>query len=91
MRVHNVTYMASQPWPFPSSIMLGFRAHARTMALQLDADEVEDARWFTAAEIATFGEWGDRDAPLQVPRRDSIARFLIDTWVAEQRHDGQRS
>ena len=84
VRVHDVTYLGSQPWPFPSSIMLGFRAQAHSMALQLDPDEVEDAQWFTAAQIRQFGEWGDRNAALKVPRRDSIARFLIDTWVAEQ-------
>jgi len=56
--------------------------------LNLDADEVEDAQWFTAAQIRSFGEWGDSDAPLQVPRRDSIARFLIDSWVAEQVNNG---
>lgn len=84
VRVHEVSYMASQPWPFPASIMLGFRAAAKDTALNLDTEEVEDARWFTAVEIAKFGEWGDHHAPLQVPRRDSIARFLIDTWVAEQ-------
>jgi len=87
VRVHDVTYMASQPWPFPSSIMLGFRARAHDTTLHLDTDEVEDARWFSAAEIENFGEWGDNDAPLRVPRRDSIARFLIDTWVAKQASD----
>lgn len=84
VRVHDIDYMASQPWPFPASIMLGFRAQASTTALQLDTDEVEDARWFSAEEIETFSEWGDENASFKVPRRDSIARFLIDTWVAEQ-------
>jgi NAD+ diphosphatase len=91
VRVHEVTYMASQPWPFPASIMLGFRARAHTTALQLDAEEVEDARWFSAAEIETFGEWGDSGASLKVPRRDSIARYLVDTWVAEQKGHEQRT
>lgn len=88
--VDEVTYLASQPWPFPASIMLGFRARARTTRLRLDPEEVEDARWFSAEEIAGFGEWGDRSAPLKVPRRDSIARFLIDSWVAEQRAGTRR-
>ncbi len=85
VRVTDVTYRASQPWPFPASIMLGFHARAHDTTLHLDTEEVEDARWFTAREIASFGEWGDDSAPLRVPRRDSIARYLIDSWVAGER------
>ncbi len=82
--VDQITYRGSQPWPFPSSLMLGFRARSRATELRLDPDELADAGWFTAQELSAFGEWGDRDAQLKLPRRDSIARFLVDQWIAEQ-------
>ena len=80
VRVTEVRYQGSQPWPFPSSIMLGFRARAENTVITLDENELADARWFTAAELRAFGEWGDPDVALRIPRRDSIARFLVDTW-----------
>ena len=84
VRVHDVHYQASQPWPFPYSMMVGFRAVAETEEIVLDADELDDARWFTAAQVSQFGEWEDDTATFRVPRRDSIARYLLDRWVAEQ-------
>jgi NAD+ diphosphatase len=71
-------YRSSQPWPFPQSLMLGFRAEARTTKIRLDPEELEDARWVTRAEL--------RDAerrPVRLPNADSIARFLIEEWLAE--------
>jgi len=80
--VTNVQYIASQPWPFPSSIMLGFIADASSDDIQVDKNEIDDARWFSRAEIQSFGEWGD-DAPgFKVPRVDSIASYLIAHWVS---------
>ena len=84
VRVHDVRYQASQPWPFPYSMMVGFRAVAETEEIVLDPDELEDARWFTAAQVSQFGEWEDDTATFRVPRRDSIARYLLDQWIAEQ-------
>jgi len=73
-----VVYRASQPWPFPQSLMLGFRATASTTALTLDPEEIEDARWVDRAELS------DPDRrPVRLPNRDSIARFLIEEWLAE--------
>ena len=83
VEVTDVAYQASQPWPFPSSLMLGFRARAETTVLNIDEDELSEARWFRPEEIRTFGEWGDESAAFRLPRRDSIARFLIDSWLAE--------
>ncbi len=83
VRVTNVVYQASQPWPFPSSLMLGFRAQAETTTIKVDPDELAEARWFTAEELRSFGEWGDDDASLCLPRQDSIARFLVESWMAE--------
>ena len=62
--------------------MLGFRARALTSEIKVDGDEIEDAAWFSAAEIRTFGDWGDPGAWLQLPRRDSIARLLVNAWLA---------
>jgi len=80
--VNNVQYIASQPWPFPSSIMLGFIADAITEDIQVDQDELDDANWFTREELRSFGEWGDDGEGLKVPRTDSISRHLIDHWLA---------
>ena len=81
IEVRDVRYVASQPWPFPRSIMLGFTARARGTALVVDESELADARWFTREEIATFGNWGDGGDGPKLPRADSIARFLIDRWA----------
>jgi NAD+ diphosphatase len=83
VRVAAVSYQASQPWPFPYSMMIGFRATAMSEEILNDGEELEDARWFTAAEVARFGEWEDDTAEHRLPRRDSIARALLDDWVAE--------
>jgi NAD+ diphosphatase len=83
IEVTDVRYAATQPWPFPYSLMMGFQATALRDDIVLDGDELEDAQWFTAAEVATFGEWDDESASYRLPRRDSIARVLLDAWVAE--------
>ena len=84
VRVRDVRYQASQPWPFPYSMMMGFRAEAETEDITIDGEELEDARWFTAAQVAEFGEWGDDSAAFRRPRKDSIARALLDEWVQEE-------
>lgn len=84
VKVRDIRYEASQPWPFPYSMMIGFRAEAEGEDIALDTDELEDAQWFTAAELATFGEWEDDSATFRRPRRDSIARALLDEWVGDQ-------
>ncbi len=83
VRVSAAYYQASQPWPFPSSLMLGYRARAETTAIVVNTEELVEARWFTAEEVRGFGEWGDGSAAYALPRRDSIARFLVDSWVSE--------
>jgi NAD+ diphosphatase len=72
-----VLYQASQPWPFPASLMLGFEALAEPgQPVICDGAELEDAGWFSAADIARFPEQGRF-----LPRRDSIARMLIENWL----------
>lgn len=82
VELDQVRYIASQPWPFPSSIMIGFHARARTTTIRLEDDELEDARWFTPEELRQAGEWGETDG-LCLPRPDSIARFLIEHWLRQ--------
>ena len=77
----DVRYVASQPWPCPRSIMLGFESTAQTDEINIDPVEIEDARWFTREQILTFGTWGDDDAEFKLPRKDSIARMLVERWI----------
>ena len=84
IEVGDIAYVSSQPWPFPRSIMLGFQARATTTTLKINYQELEDARWFSRSEIRTFGEWGEDSDKLKLPRRDSIARSLIEMWMKEE-------
>ena len=83
IKIGRVDYQASQPWPFPSSIMLGFRAEALTSEIVIDGVEIEEAYWFEAEQLRDFGEWGDGSENFCLPRRDSIARYLVNSWVEE--------
>ena len=76
VKVGEVRYMASQPWPFPSSLMLGFHAEAETMALNIDPKELEDARWMTREQMGRVEDFG-----MELPRRDSIAWRLVKAWL----------
>ena len=84
VKVSQVKYMASQPWPFPSSVMIGFFAQTNDPTINVDNEEIADAQWFTAEQVRTFGNWGDKSEGYQLPRKESIARFLIDDWLAKQ-------
>lgn len=75
--VDDVQYHSSQPWPFPASIMLGFTARAVTTELRVDPTELEAAHWFDRAFILAHPE----DDQFRLPRRDSIARRLIEDWL----------
>ncbi len=84
VRCEAAHYRGSQPWPFPASLMIAFRAIATTEAITVDGTEVREARWFSAAELRAAGEWGDEGTTLMLPRRESIARSLIEEWLAER-------
>lgn len=79
----DVLYVASQPWPFPRSIMLGFEATAINTDIICDPEEIEDAQWFTRDQLKDFGDWGDEGPGYKLPRIDSISRFLIDRWIQQ--------
>ncbi len=70
-------YFASQPWPFPASLMLGFHARAEHGALTVDPEELVSARWFHRGELRSSPE----DETFRLPRRDSIAHKLIEAWL----------
>lgn len=72
IQVDQIEYHSSQPWPFPSSLMLGFTAHALTTQIHRRDDELEDAQWFTRADLAS-------GRPL-VPPGVSISFRLIEHW-----------
>lgn len=76
--VDQVRYHSSQPWPFPASIMLGFTARALSTTLAVAPDELETARWCSREELLRAPE----DERFRLPRRDSIARRLIEDWLA---------
>jgi NAD+ diphosphatase len=77
--VEDVTYVASQPWPFPSSLMIGAWARAIGDELTIDTTELDDARWFSRAEVVASLAG---DGPFQPPHRFAIARTLLDRWLA---------
>ncbi len=74
--VGEVEYFGNQPWPLPASLMLGFVAHAVTTDVTVDRDEIEDARWFTRAEMKDLAEAGT----LVLPGGVSISRSLVEHW-----------
>jgi NAD+ diphosphatase len=88
--VTDVRYVASQPWPFPSSLMVGFVARVDgDPTLQVDGIEVTEAGWFTRQEVARAAARTDtaaEDEPGMVLQRISpklsISRYLIDCWLS---------
>lgn len=80
IRVSDVSYVASQPWPFPSSLMIGCRAVAKDPALTLDTTEIEAAMWVDKAEVRAALA-GDMGAPFMAPPSLAIARYLLEDWV----------
>jgi len=80
VRVRDVSYVVSQPWPFPSSLMIGCHAIAQSAELTIDRNELEDARWFTRDEIRE-GLSGSPSAAFQAPPPAAIARTLLEHWL----------
>ena len=79
IRVKNVAYHSSQPWPFPSSLMIGCHAEADTTEISMDTEEMTDVKWFNRQEVlaALNGE----NANLSIPGRIAIAHHLIRSWA----------
>ena len=79
IQVGQVRYHSSQPWPFPSSLMIGCHADAATIEINFDDDEMNDVQWFTRDEVVLALE-GKSDI-LAVPQPIAIAHHLIKAWV----------
>jgi NAD+ diphosphatase len=90
--VTDIRYVASQPWPFPASIMLGFVCRVDgDPTIRVDGAEVVEAGWFTRAEIARAAAWVDSGVEPDpsatvraVSPKLSISRYLIDRWLADE-------
>ncbi|SDO31166.1 NAD(+) diphosphatase [Geodermatophilus sp. DSM 45219] len=79
VRVTDIRYVGSQPWPFPQSLMLGYTARVEgDPTLRLDPTEIEEARWFTREELRSGA------GPRALPPAVSIARHIIDRWLEDQ-------
>ena len=76
--VTDATYLGSQSWPFPFSLMLGFAARAKTTDLRPDGEEIAKLRWFTREELAAEAE------QLLLPNRISIARAILERWFGAE-------
>jgi NAD+ diphosphatase len=79
LEVYDPTFVTSQPWPFPSSLMLGFAARSDGGEPTPRDGELEDVRWFTLDEIR--GALAVSNSELVLPPSISIARFLVEWWV----------
>jgi NAD+ diphosphatase len=80
--VGRVAYVASQPWPFPASLMIGAVALATSDRITVDATELEDARWITREEMARV--MAGAHADIRAPRAGAIAAHLIAGWLADR-------
>ncbi len=81
IRVAEVEYLASQPWPFPSSLMIGCAGRAVTREITLDPVELDDAKWVSREEMCEV--YAGRDPSMNAARKGSIANFLIGHWLAD--------
>ncbi len=79
VRVGEVRYLASQPWPFPSSIMIGCVAEALTDEIAFDGEELEDARWFSKDDVRRMLD-GTHES-FAAPAPIAIANLLVRHWV----------
>ncbi len=82
IRVGRVNYLASQPWPYPSSIMLGCVGEAISTDITLDPAELEDALWISREEMAQV--LAGKHPKIRKPRAGAIAGFLLTNWVADR-------
>ena len=81
IRLGEITYLASQPWPYPSSLMFGTAGEALNTDLTLDPVEIEDAKWFSREVVLAALDGSNPE--LKPARKGSIARFLIERWLRD--------
>jgi NAD+ diphosphatase len=81
VRVGAVDYLASQPWPFPASLMFGCRGEAISTEITLDPNELDDALWVTRERMARV--FAGEDDKILPARKGAIAHFLLKNWLAD--------
>ena len=81
IRVGRVDYLASQPWPFPNSLMFGCHGYGESEDITVDPEELDDAIWLTKEEAAEA--MGGRHPTVKPARKGSIAHFLLANWLAD--------
>ena len=79
--VGEVSYLASQPWSFPNSLMIGCRGHALNTDIIIDPKELEDALWISKLDLVAA--FADENAKVRPARFGSIAQFLLKHWLAD--------
>ena len=77
-----VTYLASQPWPFPTSLMIGARTEATSSQISIDPEELEQAQWLTREELVSV--FADRHPLIRPTRKGAIAHFILRNWLADR-------
>ncbi len=77
-----VSYLASQPWPFPASLMIGARTEATSRDIRLDPEELEAALWATREELVQA--FAGRHPVIQPSRKGAIANFILRNWLADR-------
>ena len=80
IKIKNVKYITSQPWPFPASLMMGCIGEAQNRTIHIDKDELDDVIW--VSKEAVFRALNGLDKSIFMARRGAIARYLIEKWVA---------
>lgn len=79
LNIHNIQYQASQPWPFPATMMIGLKAESKYLDFTVDNDEIKEARWFSPQELQQMVE----DKKIIISKEGSISKFLIEAWLKE--------
>ena len=79
VKVSKVEYLCSQPWPFPASLMFGCKGLATSNKIQIDKEELEDAKWISREEMVEV--FAGRNKSMTPARKGSIAHFLIKQWL----------
>ncbi len=84
INVDEINYQGTQPWPFPHSIMIGFRASTKSLSFCVDKIEIDEARWFKPEDIWLLSDRANPQSPVKNSPYDSISRILVETWAKER-------
>ena len=82
IRVRQVAYLASQPWPYTSSLMIGCKGAAQNAEICIDSSEIDAALWISREDLIEV--FAGRNDTIMPPRRGSIAYFLLQNWLADR-------